>query len=401
MKNFRKFAFPLFGVALVIAYSNQTHAFSKQDIPALPVAAVSSSTSSGDLQPSKAAALDLALRSAVLQAGVPSMSAAIAKGGGIRWAGSYGWADIAGRELASTATRYRTGSMAKPITAIAMMRLVDRGLLDLDAPLGTSIDALPEASRSITPRQLASHTSGIRHYALLEIVSGTLGMKRPKHYDNVADGLDSFIGDRLKFAPGTDFLYSTWGYSLLSRKLELASGSTFPQLLDSLVFEPCGMQDTTVDGPAPMKHRATFYQAEQGQYSVANAMDTSNRIAGGGLVSTPSDLVRLGMCATKKDFLSQSARTTMWTPVLLADGRPNPQNYALGWRIDTSVRLFGKDKPTPIIHHGGIQEGGVGFLVIAPDLDITVAVMSNSGSDSTREAVQEVAYELVRQLNAQ
>ncbi|MEO6155391.1 MAG: serine hydrolase domain-containing protein [Thermomonas sp.] len=400
MKNVRKFAPLVLGLALVIAYSDRTHAFSKQDIPTLPATTAATSTSSAGLATSKAAALELALREAVLKAGVPSMSAAIAHGGEIRWAGSYGWANIAGRELASPATRYRTGSMAKPITAMAMMRLVDRGLLNLDAPLGTSIDGLPEASRSITPRQLASHVSGIRHYSMGEILSGTFGLKRPKHYASVADGLDVFIGDRLRFAPGTDFLYSTWGYSLLSRKLELAASSPFPQLLQVFVFEPCGMHDSMLDSPAPMKDRATFYQAEQGRYSVAEEMDTSNRIAGGGLVSTPSDLVRLGMCAAKEGFLSKSARNTMWTPTKLADGRPNPQNYALGWRIDSSVRMLGKDKPTPIIHHGGIQEGGVGFLVIAPDLDITVAVMSNSGTNSAREAVQEAAYELARQLNA-
>jgi CubicO group peptidase (beta-lactamase class C family) len=89
----------------------------------------------------------------------------------------------------------------------------------------------------------------------------------------------------------------------------------------------------------------------------------------------------------------------MWTPVVLADGQANEQNYALGWRIDTSTRLFGKDKPTAIIHHGGQQEGGASFLVIAPTLGVSVAVMTNSGTSAARQAVQDTAYELVRQLN--
>ena len=159
------------------------------------------------------------------------------------------------------------------------------------------------------------------------------------------------------------------------------------------------MQDTAVDGIAPMKARASFYQAESGSYSLADPMDTSNRIAGGGLVSTPSDLVRLAICAEKDSFLSQAARKTMWTPVILANGQANEQNYALGWRIDTSTRLFGKDKPTAIIHHGGQQEGGASFLVIAPALGVSVAVMTNSGTSAARQAVQDTAYELIRQLN--
>ena len=60
---------------------------------------------------------------------------------------------------------------------------------------------------------------------------------------------------------------------------------------------------------------------------------------------------------------------------------------------------FGKDKPMAIIHHGGQQEGGASFLVIAPAIGVSVAVMTNSGTSAARQAVQNTAYELVRQLN--
>ena len=146
----------------------------------MPAATVSTSTSSNGFAASNAAALDVALRTAALEAGVVSMSAAIANRGELRWAGSYGWADIESRALASPSTRYRTGSVAKPITAMAMMRLVDRGLLELDTPLGTGIAGLAEESRRITPRQLAAHVSGIRHYALMEILSSSAGFNGPK-----------------------------------------------------------------------------------------------------------------------------------------------------------------------------------------------------------------------------
>ncbi len=206
-----KFTQLLSTIALIVACSHPIPAFAKEDIPTPPAATVTNSVSSAGFAASNAAALDLALSKAVTKAGVASMSAAISTRGELRWAGSYGWSDIASRELASPSTRYRTGSIAKPITAVAMMRLVDRALLNLDAPLGMTIAGLPEASRQITPRQLAAHVSGIRHYGLWEILSSTVGVNRTKHYANVADGLESFIGDRLRFAPGTDFLDSTLG----------------------------------------------------------------------------------------------------------------------------------------------------------------------------------------------
>ena len=76
----------------------------------------------------------------------------------------------------------------------------------------------------------------------------------------------------------------------------------------------------------------------------------------------------------------------------------NPENYGIGWRIDTSVRLLGEKYPTKIIHHGGIQQGATAFFMLLPEYDIAVAVMSNSGKASARAEVQEAAYALARRV---
>lgn len=336
------------------------------------------------------------LRATASTAGLPSISAAVATPGGVAWAGSYGWAEIDPPTPANPDDRYRTGSMAKSITAVAMMRLVEQGRLDLDTPLGSSIAGLPEATRAVTPRQLASHTAGIRHYTLAEGALGTLGITRPRHYASVQDGLQVFLADPLRFPPGTGFLYSTYGYSLLSRRLEVAAGRPFGEVLSEQVFTPCGMTSTEIDSTGAPGHRASFYRTGRGSYQPAKPVDSSNRIAGGGLISTPTDLARFGMCVFDGGLVSDASKTAMWTPVVLPGGQPNPQNYGLGWRSDLSVRLFGKERPTPILHHGGQQEGGAGFLLIVPSLRLSVSVMTNTGTDEAREAAQEAAYALVR-----
>lgn len=348
----------------------------------------------GSFDPSMAVALDARLSQLLDGAGLPSLSAALATPEGGMWTAAQGWADIDGGVRATPGAMYRTGSMAKPITAVAMMRLAARGALQLDAPLGQGIAGLPAASQAITPRQLASHTAGIRHYTLVEAISSVV--RAPVHYPSVQDGLSVFIRDPLLFKPGAGFTYSTYGYSLLSRQLEVAARLPFPAVLKQEVLDPCGMTRTALDAPGPMPDRVQFYRTANGHYKPAKRMDSSARIAGGGLVSTPGDLAKFGQCVLSDSLLSADARQTMWTVVTLPDGAPNPQNYGLGWRIDNSTRLLGPDRPTPIIHHGGQQEGGAGFLLLIPGQKLSVAVMTNSGTDEAREAVQEAAYALVR-----
>jgi CubicO group peptidase (beta-lactamase class C family) len=343
-----------------------------------------------------AGALADVLKQATITGQLPSMSAAIASSDGLVWSASYGWADIEHRVAATPDSRYRTGSMAKPITAVAMMRLVERGLLDLDEPLGTRIEGLGGDARAITPRQLASHTAGVRHYTLAEGMLGTLGLGRRAHYDTVQAGLQPFIHDPLRFKPGTGFLYSTFGYSLLSRRLELAAGTPFPRILAEDVFKPCGMTATDVESGGPAANRVSFYRTQQGKFKPAMDMDTSGRIAGGGLLATAEDLAKFGQCTFQGPLLGEQARRMLATPVTLANGEANPQHYGLGWRIDDSTRLFGTEHPTRIIHHGGKQEGGAGFLLVVPGLGVSVAVMTNSASGDAREHAQETAYALMR-----
>ena len=389
-----------FVIVSAIVFGPNLFFFGKWHIPHQPlplIAAAPVQDAAPGLPPKLAQSLASALREGREGAGLPSLSAAIAWDGQLQWAGATGLADIERGLPATTRSRYRTGSVAKPITAVAMMRLVDAGKLDLDAPLSIYVDGLPAPLQPLTAKLLASHRAGIRHYRRLP--AWWMGWHEGysvRQYDTVAAGLALFADDALQFEPGAGFQYSTFGYSLLSRQLEGAAGQDFPALLDALVFRPAGMVDTAVDTAAPMPGRVAFYQAEAGRYTPAYPGNSSYKIAGGGLVTTPSDLVRLGEALLGEGLLSQAAKQALWTPLALADGSMNPENYALGWRVDDSVRLLDEDRPVPIVHHGGIQPGGAAFFVILPRHGVVVAVMTNSGSQSARAQAQETAYALAR-----
>ena len=340
-----------------------------------------------------------ALRGSREKAGLPSMSAAIAFDGNLQWAAATGFANIENNEYATVRSRYRTGSVAKPLTAVALLRLVDAGKIELNKTISNYLTGLPVALQPLTANQLGSHRAGVRHYS--RIPQWWMGWHEnysTHEYPNVADGLAMFVDDDLRFEPGAGFQYSTFGYSLLARIMEGASGKSFTALLDESVFRPSGMMDTAVDISMLMTGRVAFYEAGNGRYTPSYPINSSYKIAGGGLVSTPSDLVRVGTALLGDDFVSAEAKKSLFTPLALANGSMNPENYAIGWRIDTSLRLLGEKHPTQIFHHGGTQQGAAAFLMLLPEYGISIAVMSNSGTGAARAEVQETAYALARHV---
>jgi CubicO group peptidase (beta-lactamase class C family) len=289
------------------------------------------------------------------------------------------------------------GSVSKALTATLLAILVDKQQIDLDQEASTYFPALPALFAKVTPRMLASHTAGVQHYS--GIPTYWLGWHPAisgKNYASVEDGLSVFIDEDLLFPPGTAFEYSTYGYSLLSRLMEGATNRSFETLLRDELFVPAGMNNTDVDHAHAMENRVSFYTTGDGKYTDAYPSNSSYKIAGGGIVSTPSDLASLGQMLLGRDLLSENSRTLLWTPTKLPDGSVNPQSYGMGWRINESTDLLGNDRPTPIIHHGGTQNGGAAFIMIVPEYGISVAATSNSGSDAARGSVQDLCYALVR-----
>lgn len=155
---------------------------------------------------------------------------------------AYGMADVENHVPVSTATRFRTGSIAKPITAAAAMALYQSRRLDLDAPVQEYCPAFPRKQWTITTRELLGHLAGIRHYR-----ADQSDLYSAKHYTDVRGGFELFAGDPLLFQPGTRMLYSTYGYSVVGCVIEGASGEEFRRALNKLVPEPARMRSTRPD----------------------------------------------------------------------------------------------------------------------------------------------------------
>lgn len=321
------------------------------------------------------------LRRLWAQLGTPALSAAVSIDGAVVWAAAIGWSDLENRISATPGTRFRIGSTSKAVTATGLARLVDAGLMDLDKPIQRYLPDLPRQDWApLTARQLASHTAGIVGYAEnRDLVGLYYSLRESRQFDHVRDSLTLFDGSGLLFEPGTGFHYSTFDTVLLSAVMEAAAGSDFPDLLRTLVFDPLGAVGASPDHQGiEVPDRAVFY-AKQGEgFRRWRAVNHSYKLAGGGMIATSTDLVRIGAGWFDADFIRPATVADFWTPVRLTDGSINPQSYAIGWRSNSQTLLFGPDRPIHNVHHGGVSKGAFSWLNLYPDLRLAVALNANT-----------------------
>jgi CubicO group peptidase (beta-lactamase class C family) len=308
------------------------------------------------------AAIRRLVHAALDSTGAPGASFAIGLGGKVVWSEGFGYADLENKVLAEPNTAYRTASIGKSMTATAAYELVEQGKLDLDQPVQKYCPKFPEKPWPVTARRLIEHTSGIRHYE-----AATLDAESfiTRHYDRVSDALEIFAADSLRLRPGSDWLYTTWGYVLLGCVLEGASHEEYRALMRRLIFDPAGMKDTRDDDPrALVPHRAKGYVIENGALRNSRWADMSAKLPAGGWLTTAPDLVRFMNAWMAAKLVSRADMDTMLAVCRLNDGSTVDQ-FGHGWFIDD---YHGMKAGT---YGGGTaQVSGVVFFVPARDLSV-------------------------------
>lgn len=146
-------------------------------------------------QPADAAARAHELLAEQVAPKVPGLAAAVAVDGRLVWSDTFGFADLEAKKPVTAASRFRIGSISKSLTAAGLMRLVEQGRIDLDAPVQRHVPDFPVKPEGlVTPRLLAGHLAGIRHYRKEEPF-----LNRP--FADVRAGLTLFADDPLVSPP--------------------------------------------------------------------------------------------------------------------------------------------------------------------------------------------------------
>jgi serine beta-lactamase-like protein LACTB len=335
---------------------------------------------SPQINPQKRAQLGAAIARFMAANSTPGVSVAVVENGAEEWSAGFGSADLESAVPATAHTLYRLGSISKSITATAALLLWQQGKLDLDAPLQKYCPSFPAKDTPISTRELLGHIAGIRHY---KDGPDDLETGNTKHFLNpIQAGIDFFKNDPLVAKPGTEYHYSTQGFTLVGCAIEGASGEQYVDYVRQNVLAPAGMSHTVPDdrfGIIP--HRTRFYSKDKsGAITNADFLDSSYKIPGGGWLSSADDMAQFEVAILNDRIVSRATRDLMWTPLKPSDGRPD--RYALGWATGNEVGMFD-------VGHSGSQQGTSTDITIVPERRAGVVVLINLDNvDATALAIQ-------------
>ncbi|MCB1086660.1 MAG: beta-lactamase family protein [Verrucomicrobiae bacterium] len=306
----------------------------------------------------------------------PGLAVGVLHKGELTYLG-YGYSDIAQKiPIDPRYSKFRIGSVSKPLTAAALMRLVERDVIDLDASITKYYSKFPRKGWEITSRQLAGNMSGIRHYR---------GGSEPWtniSYPSVSEGLSIFKNDPLEHKPGIKFTYSTYGWSLLSAVMEGAAKSEFLPLMDSEVFKPLKMKNTSAEFRNRIYEKSVTFYRPGGE--IWPPVDNSYKWAGGGFLSTAEDLLLFGKAHLQPGYLKKQSLIALGTSQRTSEGRAT--NYSIGWFTHT------ESAGRKWIYHAGGAAGGSSMIVICPQEQLVVVTLINQFPAKTENLAFNIAY---------
>lgn len=320
---------------------------------------------------------------------VPGVSIAVIHAGKIEWARGFGVTRLGGPPV-TPHTLFQAASISKPITALAVLRLVEMGKLDLDADLNRYLKSWKIPSNSftdghpVTLRELLTHTAGMTVHGfpgyasdsplptLIQILNGQPPANSP--------------AIRVDATPGKSWRYSGGGYVVIQQLLEDVTGKPFDQLMQETVLDPIGMSDSTYEQPLPPSRLAAVAMPYRSSGTpVKGGPHVYPERAPAGLWTTPSDLARYAI--EVQGALSGSSHHVLSAEMARAMLTPGMNQQGLGPHVGGSTTQHYFD-------HGGANEGYRCNLV-AYDKGDGAAVMTNSdnGGPLTGEILRTIAHE--------
>jgi CubicO group peptidase (beta-lactamase class C family) len=314
----------------------------------------------------------------------PGCAAAVYKNGAIAYERGYGLASLEHDAPITPKTVFYVGSISKQFTAMAAGLAMQQGRLSYDDSIRTYLPELPGYADAIRVSHLIHHTSGLRDYNTLLAIAG----RRDEDAWNNAIVLRMTARQKaLNFAPGSEYLYSNTGYTLLATIVERATGVAFGAFADTNIFKPLGMTSSHyhVDAKRLVHDRALGYAGRAGEWTLNTPIN--ERAGAGGVYTTVEDLQKWGENFYTGRVGGAALLKQVQTPGRLNGGRT--LSYAWGLEI-------GEYRGLPIVEHGGALGGYRAHIRRFPSQHTTVAVLCNVASSIPAELARRVADIVLR-----
>ena len=336
------------------------------------------------------AALDSVAVAELARLAIPAASVAVARGGRLLFARAYGWADTATRRMAAVGHLFRVGSTSKPLTAVAVLRLVQEGRLRLDdRPFTMLDDLLPRAGHGedprlaqVTVRDLLQHSAGWHESravddSLWRAVSRD-GLLEPRQFLRYGRSVP------LATSPGTAYAYTNMGYVVLGRLVERVTGIPYAQWVRESILRPAGAEGM-VFGRTPLAQRDPRevachdgLPATTGRFGTGRTCDVTPvqeyADASGAWVASATDMARWisitdgapGGAGARADVLTPETVAAMTArPAHATSGAAGGAYHALGWQVVPEA-----GGATWV--HTGAQAGGDGYVARLADGTVVV-----------------------------
>ena len=295
-----------------------------------------------------------------------------------------GYADKETKKLFKNDTKIRMGSIAKTMTALAIMQLVEKGKLNLDSSIQTYLPDYPKHEETqITIRHLLSHTSGISGYKDGKESNTTT------EYSNLYDALSLFKDRNLLFEPGTQYSYTTYGYTVLGAIMENVTGVSFEEYMQENIFAKAGMSNTGIEKfEEKLENESKLYSRNNGKGKAKPAKENnlSNRLPAGGFYTTLNDMLKFGDAVINNTLVKEEILTIMRQHHSL---EKENNAYGFGWFLYNP-----KPNEGGIIGHPGAQTGCTSFLFIVPEKKAVSIILANTSR--AQSSVDPIASDLLR-----
>ena len=342
--------------------------------------------------------LDNLATKAVASPDIPGGSVCVVENGKVLFNRAYGVTDANSTRRWEKNSPVQIASMTKSITSTLVAVLVGEGKLAFDDPISKYIPEYGRLTmrksgaevRSPTIAECLSHTSGFP--------GGTMGRlpdSSPIRTSNQAGVATSLAKQGLAAKPGTKYAYTFRGFAAVARCVEVVSGKRFPEILEEKLLKPLGMSNTTFQPnlellkrhPRYAKHIANLDDEKISAFLEKKKRESKRFVnAGGGLISTPDDLVKFYRLHSLRGKTDAKQLVPVEVLAKLYEKQPGARGYGLGFK------LFGN----AVVGHGGAS-GTIGAVDLKNDR--VVVILTQAGSTAARPLTRR-GMQLAREILA-
>jgi CubicO group peptidase (beta-lactamase class C family) len=297
----------------------------------------------------------------------PGCSVAAARNGLILYERGYGMANLELGVPITPASRFMVASISKPMTAMSILLLAERGKLSIDDEVRQYEPEFPDYGKRVTIRHLLSHTSGLRDAYLLREFADP--------YDQNTNRMEALVRllnrqKDLNFTPGAEFQYNNGAYTMLADIVRRVSGQSLGSFAEANIFKPLGMTHTRFhDDPAMLEpNRATGYHRDGSTWTIPVHSDLGRIVGNSGLFTTAGDLLLWQHNFSDPRVGSPATLASMQAAVTLSGGATSPYGFGV---------FVGEYRRLRTISHSGGDPGYAANLVRYPDRGLGVAILCN------------------------